>query len=267
MTYEATARPDESPRPGAVVSLGRWVLAALATAGLMTVMCVVYPFSKQSALQLAKRWGRTMLRIFRVSLRVEDRNQGAYERPPYLFVLMNQTSLLEALTLHLISPVPWRAFMNIEFALIPFLGWGMWLQGAIVVVRQWAAQARRAAHKANRLLQSGSNFGISIEGRRSPTGALLPYKKGPVIMALTTGARIIPLYILGARQVWPYGEWRLRPGEVTAVLGTPVSLEGRGLEERDLIVAELEALARAELSRHGYSGVALGTPRSQQRSP
>jgi hypothetical protein len=48
----------------------------------------------------------------------------------------------------------------------------------------------------------------------------------------------------------------LRPGEVTVVLGTLVSLEGRTLEERDLIVAELEAMARAELSLLGYSGVA-----------
>lgn len=60
-------------------------------------------------------------------------------------------------------------------------------------------------------------------------------------MALTTGARIVPLYILGARRVWLYGEWRVRPGEVTAVLGTPVSLEGRSLEERAIIVAELGA--------------------------
>jgi 1-acyl-sn-glycerol-3-phosphate acyltransferase len=121
-------------------------------------------------------------------------------------------------------------------------------------VRQWAAQAKRAAHKANQLLQQGRSFGISIEGRRSPTGALLPYKKGPVVMALTTGARIIPVYVLGARQIWPYGEWRLRPGEVTAVFGTPVSLEGRSLEERDIIVAELEALARTELARQDYTG-------------
>jgi 1-acyl-sn-glycerol-3-phosphate acyltransferase len=217
---------------------------------------VTYPFSKQGAHWLGKRWGRILLRIFGVRLRVEDRNKGAYERPPYLFVLMNQTSLLEALIMPVIAPTPINAFLNIEFGLIPFLGWAVWLQGGVMVVRQWPAQARRAAHKANQLLQQGNNFGISIEGRRSPTGALLPYKKGPVIMALTTGARIIPLYILGTRQLWPYGEWRLRPGEVTAVLGTPVSLEGRGLEERDLIVAELEALARAELSRLGYSGVA-----------
>ena len=222
----------------------------------MTAASVTCLFSKQGAHQLRKAWGQVLLRIFGVRLRVEDRNKGAYEQPPYLVVLMNQTSLLETLTTPVVAPIPVDGFINIEFALIPFLGWGVWLQGGIVVVRQWAAQAKRAAHKANQRLQRGNSFAISIEGRRSPTGALLPYKKGPVIMALTTGARIVPLYLLGARRLWPYGEWRVRPGEVTAVLGTPVSLEGRSLEERDIIVAELEALAREELSRHGYSGVA-----------
>ncbi|MDY7228346.1 lysophospholipid acyltransferase family protein [Hyalangium rubrum] len=236
------------------------MVAALVTAGLMTVSSVAYPFSKQGAYHLRKVWGRALLRIFGVRLRVEDRNRGAYERPPYLFVLMNQTSLLEAISISAVAPVPMNAFLNIEFGLIPFLGWGVWLQGGVMVVRQWAAQAKRAAHKANQLLQRGNSFAISIEGRRSPTGALLPYKKGPVIMALTTGARIVPLYMVDARRLWPYGEWRVRPGELTAVLGTPVSLEGRALEERDIIVAELEALARAELSRQGYSGVAPPHP-------
>ena len=196
-------------------------------------------------------WGRAFLRIFRVRLQVEDRNREAYEQPPYLFVLMNQTSLLEAILIPVVSPIPATAILNIEFALIPFLGWSTWLQGGIVVVRQWAAQAKRAAQKANQQLQRGHSFGISIEGRRSPTGALLPYKKGPVVMALTTGARIVPLYVLGGRQVWPHGEWRLRPGEVTAVLGKEVSLEGRSLEERDIIVSELETPARELLTRPG----------------
>jgi 1-acyl-sn-glycerol-3-phosphate acyltransferase len=242
----------QQPRPGVVVSIGRWVLALLATVGLTTAAGVAYPFRKQWSLQLMKWWGWALLRIFRVHLQVEDRNQEAYERPPYLFVLMNQTSLLEAFIIPVVTPVPVAVIFNIEFALIPFLGWLMWLLGGVVVVRQWAAQAKRAALKVNQLLQRGISFCVSIEGRRSPNGALLPYKKGPVVMALTTGARIVPLYVLGARRVWPYGEWRLRPGEVTAVLGKVVSLEGRSLEERDIIISELEALAREELAHQGF---------------
>jgi 1-acyl-sn-glycerol-3-phosphate acyltransferase len=255
MMHGATAGPDESPRPGFVTSLGRWVLASITTAGLMTAVVLAYPFSKQRAARLMRAWSLLQLRIFGVRLRIEDRNAGAYGRPPYLIVMMNQTSLLEAFVLPAVAPVPTSAFVNLEFALIPFLGWGIWMVGGVVVVRQWPAQARRAAEKATQLIRRGRSFGISIEGRRSPTGALLPYKKGPVVMALATGARIIPLYILGARRALPYGEWRVRPGEVTAVLGSPVSLEGRSLEERDLIIAELETLARSEFARLGHEEV------------
>jgi len=242
---------DESPRPGLLVSLGRWGLSLLSTVFLATATMGAWPFSPRLSRRLEKAWARTQLRIFGIRLRVEDRNAGAYGQPPYLFVLMNQTSLAESFVVPVAAPVPMSIFLNIEFALIPFVGWASWLLGGVVVVRQWRAQARRAARKADRLLQRGRSFYISIEGRRSPSGALLPYKKGPVMMALTSGARIIPFYVLGARRVWPYGEWRVRPGEVTVVFGKPVSLEGRSIEERDHIVAELEALARAELAHPG----------------
>ncbi len=246
-------RPEGGSRPGLLVSLGRWGLALLTSVGLAAACVVAHPLSPRLAHWLRGAWGRTQLRIFGIRVRVEDRNAGAYGAPPYLFVLMNQTSLAEAFVMPVALPVPGSIFLNLEFALVPFVGWASWLMGGVLVVRQWPAQARRAGQKANRLLERGRSFYISIEGRRSPDGALLPYKKGPVVMALTTGARFIPVYVRGARSVWPHGEWRVRPGEVSVVLGEPVPLAGRGLEERGRLVAELEALARAELTRDGVT--------------
>jgi 1-acyl-sn-glycerol-3-phosphate acyltransferase len=43
---------------------------------------------------------------------------------------------------------------------------------------------------------------ISIEGRRSATGTLSPYKKGAAILALNTNAIIVPYVTLGTKELW-----------------------------------------------------------------
>jgi hypothetical protein len=44
----------------------------------------------------------------------------------------------------------WNTIGNIEYALMPLLGWALVLTGNIVVVRQWKWQAKRAVERAAR---------------------------------------------------------------------------------------------------------------------
>jgi 1-acyl-sn-glycerol-3-phosphate acyltransferase len=46
------------------------------------------------------------------------------------------------------------------------------------------------------------------EGRRSPDGRLSPCKKGPVVLALNSGADIVPFYFEGASAACPTGAGR-----------------------------------------------------------
>lgn len=203
--------------------------------------------SRRLAHRMGKVWGRVAMRIFGVELEVEHRGGGSYPRPAYVFTQMNQTSLAESFLAPAALPLPHAVFANLEFALVPLVGWiAAW--GGVLVVRQWPAQRQRAARRATLLLERGTSFYISIEGARSRTGALQPYKKGPVVMAIASGAPLVPVYFFGARAVLPYGEWRVRPGRVRVVFGEPKDLSGRSLDERDAIVAELRAEAERELA-------------------
>jgi 1-acyl-sn-glycerol-3-phosphate acyltransferase len=56
------------------------------------------------------------------------------------------------------------------------------------------------------------------------------------------------MYVYGAREVWPRGDWRVRPGRLRVVFAAPFSLQGRTLDDRDAIVAELRAEAERTLA-------------------
>ncbi|MEW5851834.1 MAG: lysophospholipid acyltransferase family protein [Myxococcota bacterium] len=215
---------------------------------LLTTATAAGALSNRTGMWILRGWSALELRILGVDVELEDRT-GGLRAPPYVFVQLNQGSLLDVLPWIQSVDLPVRPIINVEFALLPFLGWALTAGGGIVVVRQWSWQARRAMARAEAALRAGSSVGVSIEGRRSPDGTLLPYKKGPVMLALRAGAPLVPVVFHGTAARLPYGEWRVRPGKVRVTLCEPVETRGLTVASRDLLVEKLRSVAQAELQR------------------
>lgn len=205
------------------------------------------PVRPSSSDALVRAWCLWARHVFGVKVDVVDHNAGAYDdRAPVVFLQLNQTSLSETFVTTAALPPASLIFMNIEFAALPFIGWVLVSQGSVVVVRQWHAQARRAVDRAVDALRRGARFYMSIEGRRSPDGALGPYKKGAAVLAIRSGARIVPMVFHGARDVLPFGEWRVRPGRVRVELLPAIETEGLSYEDRHALVERLRELAQSQ---------------------
>ena len=61
-------------------------------------------------------------------------------------------------------------------------------------------------------LHEGLSAMVFAEGTRSRDGRLLPFKKGPFILAIRAGVPLVPLYIHGAFERTPKGALNVRPG-------------------------------------------------------
>ena len=190
---------------------------------------------------------RFALRLFGVTVSVENRNPPDRELAGCVFVLLNQTSLLDGTLGSVTVPPPFRAVTNIEYALFPVIGWAS-AAFAWVVVRQWPAQARRVFGKMGAFLDEGGNIYVSIEGQRSKDGGLCAYKKGPAVLAIRNRAPLIPVYINGARDCMPPGSWTVRPGHVRVCFLPEIGTEGLTYEDRDMVVERLRATAERELA-------------------
>ncbi|KAF0982436.1 hypothetical protein FDP41_011366 [Naegleria fowleri] len=70
------------------------------------------------------------------------------------------------------------------------------------------------------------------EGRRNDTpDELKDWKKGAFIMALETGADIVPIGLYGTFSMWPIHDALPKPGKACIVVGTPISVAGMTLEK------------------------------------
>ena len=78
---------------------------------------------------------------------------------------------------------------------------------------------------ATRILDEGHVLMVFPEGTRSHDGRLQEAKDGLAMLALRTGARILPVGVAGTHRFWPRGRmWRIG-GQITLRAGDPFTLE------------------------------------------
>jgi 1-acyl-sn-glycerol-3-phosphate acyltransferase len=102
----------------------------------------------------------------------------------------------------------------------PVVGWAA-ANGGVHPVDRGAADVE-AFRLAKRILDEGHILFVFPEGTRSPDGRLQAAQDGVAVLAMRTGAPIVPLGIAGSNAVWPKGQKLPHPGgHVTVRVGQP----------------------------------------------
>jgi 1-acyl-sn-glycerol-3-phosphate acyltransferase len=143
----------------------------------------------------------------------------------------------------------------------PVLGWVMKHNGIFGVKR--GAGDLEAFRLAKSVLDEGRVLAIFPEGTRSPGGALQPVKEGAAVLAVRSGAPILPIGLVGTHRFWPRGKLLIRPGRRMSIrVGEPfrLSLPGGG-DRHEVLRRASEELMRhvAELLPEEQRGVYAGT--------
>jgi len=109
--------------------------------------------------------------------------------------------------------------------------------GMIPIDRSGGNAAERALNTAARVLESGEFFGIYPEGTRARDGRLHRGHTGPARLALRTGMPIIPVGIVGTREIQPPDAKLPRPFKEAEVhFGRPIEVGRYGDRADDRLV-------------------------------
>jgi 1-acyl-sn-glycerol-3-phosphate acyltransferase len=125
----------------------------------------------------------------------------------------------------LISLIPGRtsAFMKRALMNLPILGTGF-RQGDFIAVDRTGSpvDAQQSVEAASRVLAKGVHMTTFVEGTRSPDGRMLPFKKGPFFLAMSSGAPCIPVSISGTESIQRKGSLRIHPGMAHVIFHSPI---------------------------------------------
>jgi len=123
------------------------------------------------------------------------------EKTAYVVVSNHQSALDILVAFRLFFPFKWVS--KAEMFRVPFIGWNMYLNGYIRLLRGERESSRQALADSEKALAKGSSVFFFPEGTRSKTGHLKPFKPGAFIVAHRMKAPILTIAINGSKEALP----------------------------------------------------------------
>jgi 1-acyl-sn-glycerol-3-phosphate acyltransferase len=232
--------------------LWRDPLIILATAVMGTISLVVAPWDTHGDLQLkvARAWARMLLRIAGVRVTVVG---GDHLDPRRSYVIVsNHVSYMDTPALLTYLPLNFRFMAKQELFKIPFIGGHLAKAGHISVPLEDPRAALKALSQAGATLkQRGHSVLVFPEGGRSASGQLQQFKDGAAYLALKGGVPLVPVCLIGIRDVLPMHSAHVRPGRVTLRIGEVIEVDGMKPSDRLALTERLrnEILALQQRGR------------------
>jgi 1-acyl-sn-glycerol-3-phosphate acyltransferase len=157
-------------------------------------------------------------------------------------VVSNHSSLLDPPLVGAASPRTLHYMAKAELFDIPLFGRFIHALHARPVRREGKdASALRTALK---LLDEGHALLVFPEGTRGEEGVLRDGKPGAGMLAMLSGATVVPAFVQGSGRAWPKGSRGPRPAKVRIDFGKPLVFErpvGRNKEQYTIASREMMA--------------------------
>jgi 1-acyl-sn-glycerol-3-phosphate acyltransferase len=207
-----------------IVRLSVLLVVTIPLALLTIAFGAIDPHGKR-VYRINQFWTWLILRLGGVSLRVLGL-ENLDARQPYIFMANHQSNVDIPVLIQSLVHFQLRWIAKKELLRVPLFGWAMWATKHITVDRADPLDAMKSLERAKERIAAGISVVVFPEGTRSRDGRLLPFKKGGFLMAAKTGAKIVPVTIVGSAALLPSGAWQLRAGTVEVFIDRPIASEG-----------------------------------------
>ena len=224
------------------------VILSTALMGTLSLIASLWDRSGRQQLAIARVWARMLLwaagaRVGAVGLEKID-PRGTYVICP------NHVSYMDTPVLLSYIPVNFRFLAKEELLRIPFIGGHLKRAGNISVPLDDPRAALRVLSAAGRAMQeNGVSVLVFPEGGRSATGQLREFKDGAAYLAIKAQVPLVPVALIGVRDILPMHSHHLRPGRVTLRIGDPIPTAGCKPSDRAELTARLHAAVRGLLEQ------------------
>ena len=206
-------------------SLFYWIrtLSIFLCTGLLYI-CVSLFLSPQRIHPYARRICRILL--WSAGQKIEVHGEWPVLQTPRIY-MFNHSSLLDTFVCIATIPEHTATIGKKEQFRIPIWGKILHHWGCIALDRYHPQRAIEQMQALQQHFAGDKAVLVAPEGTRSPTGTLLPFKKGPFYLAEACHASIIPIRIQGAFESKNKRSWHIRSGVIDVYIGEIVPPSSR----------------------------------------
>ena len=204
--------------------------------------------------------------IMKLLFRLEARGTEHVPAHGPLLIVSNHSSVLDPPLVGGMTPRRLTFLAKAELFRVPGIGAFLRRLGAQPLRRDGADPS--ALRVAQRVLQDGGALLVFPEGTRGDEGVLRPAKPGAALLAMQTGAQVVPVYVHGSGAALPRGRRLPRPVKVVVTFGAPLRfLRPTGADRKahyEAASRQMMAAIAALRDRAGGGASVAGARRSLQ---
>ena len=217
-----------------------YVLPATAGFGIIAIIVSFFSRSGNPVHIIARIWSKSILFVSGIGVTVEGL---ANIDPSQSYVYMsNHRSNFDIPLLLGCLPIQFRWLAKAELFKIPIFGRAMCGAGYVKIDRSNRESAFKSIDQVAAKMRNGVSVMIFPEGTRSEDGDVQPFKKGGFVMAVDTGAPIVPVILRGSRSIMAKGSWRINPGNVTLSIEKPIDTTGYTRDTKEDLIKTVRSV-------------------------
>jgi 1-acyl-sn-glycerol-3-phosphate acyltransferase len=216
--------------------------------GCVSIPLALIDKTGDSSMRVGRVWARSLLWITGVRVTVEGLEKIDLNRN-YLFC-SNHLSYMDTPVVMSNIPAQFRFLAKKGLFQIPFLGTHLSQAGHIPVPLEDPRAAVKTMTTAAAVIQKrGISMLIFPEGGRSD-GVLQPFKEGGAFIAIKAGVPLLPIALIGTREVMAMGSPVFHPfRRVTLRIGDPIPTDGLTTRDRGRLTEAVREQIVAMLAR------------------
>jgi 1-acyl-sn-glycerol-3-phosphate acyltransferase len=214
------------------------VLATANTCSKAVIRRMLGNISRPWVDKTMQKWVDQVLKLVGVNVNVYNPTEAKPIKGKPTIIMCNHSSLYDI-------PISIKAFPNAsirmlskkEISRVPIMAGGMHAAEFPFIDRKNRKQAIKDLEAVKKLMETGIVVWIAPEGTRSKDGKLAKFKKGGFIIAIESGATIIPIGIRGAFDILPARTKRFNINQQAEVhIGKAIDASEYSLENREELI-------------------------------
>ncbi len=216
-----------------------WIVIVILSIILGTIAIILGIFDKSGnkSHEVAALWSRLICRWNGIKVEITG-TENILVGQPQIFIA-NHQSYYDIFALAGYLAVQLRWVSKAVLFRIPFMGWGMSAAGYIPVERNNRKQSYQAFLNTLEAIKAGSSIVVFPEGTRSEDGSIGVFKKGSQLLAQRAKVPMVPVTIVGTRDIIRKGSMLFHPGTVRIIISPCIALEEKDTKKGDEILQEI----------------------------
>ena len=199
-----------------VIFIWLWTIKS----AILGFVLLLFLGQKRSIYYASKFWSWPIIWLSGVKVEIEGLENVSLDKN--VIYAANHESSFDIPVMFASMPVPLFYLAKEELKKIPIFGWYVNAVGMVFINRTNHSEAMASLKRAGEEIKSGKNIISFPEGTRPRDGKMKLFKRGSFVLALESNIDIVPVAIVGSRQVNPPG-YVIKSGTIKVKIGKPIN--------------------------------------------